>query len=233
MVSGAGPAGIDNGRSNVGVGLGTGIATVVSLDLGTAQGVSEWANPGADCNFRDGAPATAPVSLVTPNGTRVVAVSQLGQGHACELFTIGSTALWCWGANDFHQSLGSDPCPQPGGVFGAPPGKLWSPVNDQNPTKIAVGGNRSCALTSDNGLFCWGDNSDGLLGRGIPIGLPEAPTLAVSGTWSTVAIGPHHTCVVAMFDSTVSCWGLNQFGEVGNGSRFHGTPQRVVSAVAP
>ena len=70
-----------------------------------------------------------------------------------------------------------------------------------------------------------------MLGELITDPLPAEPAHAVTGSFSTLAVGPNHTCVVGSVTGDVKCWGLNQFGEVGNGKRFHETPQRVVPAL--
>ena len=62
-----------------------------------------------------------------------------------------------------------------------------------NPTDIFAYNDVSCALT-DNGLVCWGDDSDGLL----------AP---YSLNASTVELGRDHACLIE--NQNVKCWGYD------------------------
>ncbi len=72
-------------------------------------------------------------------------------------------------------------------------------------------------------------------GGSVPASL-VAPPANVANTfkWTAVATGPHHTCAIAA-SSTASnnvwCWGLNEFGEVGNGKSFVDPPPQTTIAV--
>jgi alpha-tubulin suppressor-like RCC1 family protein len=84
---------------------------------------------------------------------------------------------------------------------------------------IAARGNRSLALTSDGGVWAWGNNASGQLGDG-SIG-PDAvpvPTL-ISGlpSMSAIAAGSNYSLALAA-DGTVWAWGRNSDGELGIGS---------------
>lgn len=75
-------------------------------------------------------------------------------GHVCAR---GTDSLWCWGANDRGQ-LGdgtTEDRATPVRVEGLPPGGFYIPV---------CGGEHTCVLTNDHGLWCWGDNRFGQLG---------------------------------------------------------------------
>jgi len=126
--------------------------------------------------------------------------------HTCAL---ANTKVSCWGEGEFG-ALGTDsPADRftPGMPVSLPP----------TPTLITAGGEHSCALTSA-GLFCWGSNSTGQLGDGsfdrhftpvsaaVPTG---AKIIALSG-------GDEHTCAV-LEGGTVTCWGLDNHGQLGDG----------------
>jgi alpha-tubulin suppressor-like RCC1 family protein len=90
---------------------------------------------------------------------------------------------------------------------------------------LALGFNHGCARTPSGTVKCWGDNGAGQLGDGIPFDQAtrpqQAPTpQAVPNVANVVDIssGLSHTCV-AMKDGTVSCWGLNTFGQLGDGTQ--------------
>ncbi len=80
-------------------------------------------------------------------------------------------------------------------------------------TGVAAGGAHTCAITSDGGLSCWGDDGDGQV-----TGLPPTPGRSLStpsrryGSGVTaVAAGTAHTC--AVLAGEVVCWGRNLEGQ--------------------
>jgi alpha-tubulin suppressor-like RCC1 family protein len=84
---------------------------------------------------------------------------------------------------------------------------------------IAAGQNHTCVLLPTGGVKCWGLNSNGQLGNGnyansnIPV-----PVTGLSGsTVIAIACGNEHTCAV-LSDGTVKCWGINDAGQLGDGS---------------
>ena len=93
-------------------------------------------------------------------------------------------------------------------------------------------GEHTCALTTDNRAYCWGDNFFGALGIG-PFsggGVVNKPTAVVGGhRYRDVSPGVNHTCGVT-FEDRVLCWGFNFSGELGNGGHDlleHNTPAPV------
>ncbi len=90
--------------------------------------------------------------------------------HTCGILTNGNAV--CWGANSRGQlGIGtvSVSVDQPSAV-----------VTGGSYVSISAGYAHTCALTSDNRAFCWGDNTRGQLGIGITAELAVSPT-AVSG----------------------------------------------------
>lgn len=90
-------------------------------------------------------------------------------------------------------------------------------------TQIVGGSRHSCALTAEGGVACWGGNEDGQLGIGtrtdssVPVWVNTAGVLAGKKVVQ-VAGGGFHTCALTD-DGVVACWGLNDNGQLGNGSR--------------
>ncbi len=91
--------------------------------------------------------------------------------------------------------------------------------------QVATGLGRTCALRKNGQVACWG-NLSGRLSTSLPIpieGITDAKYVAVGGT-AYGMVG----CVVHA-DDGVSCWGNNNGGELGRGSRGEATmePARI------
>lgn len=79
----------------------------------------------------------------------------------------------------------------------------------------------TCAIR--NGLlFCWGLNGSGQLGTGtganseVPVAVPP---FGAGTTWRTVTTGPLTTCGITSA-GRLACWGLNNQGQVGDGTQI-------------
>ncbi len=84
---------------------------------------------------------------------------------------------------------------------------------------VAVGSAHSCAMTSDGGLKCWGDNSLGQLGD-LYGQEHQGPVETVSSGVVSVASGGFTSCAVTLTGSNVGaavCWGDNSDGQLGDG----------------
>jgi len=151
-------------------------------------------------------------------------VTGLGQSseHACAMDSSGE--LYCWGRNDRGQ-LGD------GSVnartVSAPVVGLGSV------TQFAVGGNsenqgvqrfgHTCARTSAGQVKCWGANESGQLGDGTTT--DRLTPVAVTGLTEDVkqvVAGGRHTCVVTV-GGAAKCWGLNDRGQLGDGTAISRT----------
>jgi len=87
-------------------------------------------------------------------------------------------------------------------------------------TAVACGNYHSVALTSDGVVHCWGANSSGQCGQNNTTS-PQLVPVAVGGalagqTVTAVWCGSNHT--LALAGGTVYGWGLNAYGQLGNGS---------------
>jgi alpha-tubulin suppressor-like RCC1 family protein len=156
-----------------------------------------------------------------PEGTEVTvagvanAVSiSAGDLHTCAVRADGT--VWCWGDDTFGK-LGNATIPtspslpvQVTGVSGA--------------VSVAAGSNHTCALLFDGTVTCWGGTFFGQGGSGstqiTPL-LPAVPTFRLSPSNTVRAVdvvaGEDFTCAL-LSDGTVSCWGQNSSGQLGNGT---------------
>ena len=76
-----------------------------------------------------------------------------------------------------------------------------------------------CAVTTSGVIYCWGRNTSGQTGSGLPDSLVLAPAVIVGGlTFQAVTTGAQHSCGIAS-DSTAHCWGANSAGQLGDSSQ--------------
>jgi alpha-tubulin suppressor-like RCC1 family protein len=146
-----------------------------------------------------------------------------GADHTCGITS--SNELRCWGNNDSGQ-LGDGTDTNSSFPVTIDP--------DHTYTQISSGGNSNCGITSDGALKCWGKNHNGQLGDGTTT-TKNTPTTIDSLTsyskifTSTGGDNPSggHVCGLIGTGSR-KCWGYNQFGQLGNGSRIYSFPWPVL-----
>lgn len=136
-----------------------------------------------------------------------------GFGHTCSLQASGT--VYCWGSNDLGQ-LGNGTT-----IYSSEPVQV---KNLDQAIAISAGTDHTCALHSDGSISCWGSDQYFKLGN-IEAGdnssfhatASTKPT-KVTGIDNAISVsaGWEHTCAVHS-DSTISCWGNNNAGQLGIG----------------
>src|SRR5205823_1314656 len=145
-----------------------------------------------------------------------------GGNHTCLLTSAG--AVECWGWNQYGQ-LGDGTTTNrltPVAVAGLASGVV----------AIAAARAQSCALSSAGGVECWGSNARGQLGDGTTPGrhAPVAVAGLASGV-SAIAADRNHSCALSSAGG-VKCWGLNGYGELGDGTTTRRLTPVAVSGLA-
>ena len=147
----------------------------------------------------------------------------IGHDHAC--YILADKTAKCWGEN-FYGQLGT----------GSTNPRLYpqAVLNEQGIEQIETGGNFSCLLNDSGQVKCWGNNYFGQLGIGFPPWrvqdtrsylLPQSVDLESRAI--KISTGKFFGCAL-MENNRVSCWGNNQFGQLGIGSRQNSAlPQYV------
>ena len=72
----------------------------------------------------------------------------------------------------------------------------------------------TCAIKTDNTLWCWGINTTGQLGIGDTTDRNTPAQVGVATNWRTVSAGNSFTCGIKT-DNTLWCWGSNANGRTG------------------
>ena len=90
-------------------------------------------------------------------------------------------------------------------------------LNITNVISIGLGPAHMVALYGDNSEMGWGDFGNGKLGDGTSVGsLTSVARGASIPNATSVAAGGAHSCAISGANHTVSCWGDNSFGQLGN-----------------
>ena len=142
-------------------------------------------------------------------GSTFVNYLSLGDSSTCAITNSGGVK--CWGNND-------------GGQLGRTGLGLYSTslvdVTDltSGASAVSINGTFACAITSTNGVKCWGNNSSGQLGNGTltTSRVPVDVSGLTSGV-SEISTGSSHSCAVTT-SGGVKCWGSNSNGQLGNGT---------------
>ena len=164
------------------------------------------------------APAVPPthVEVSTPHGLReATQLAWSGEG-ACVLEREG--AVMCWATRAGNGAGGA----------GSVPMQAYLP---SSATMVVASETHTCAIVAGAG-YCWGHDEHGELGDGSARfhepGMADMPErVALEAPLQAIAPGDLFTCAL---DSSgrVWCWGLNDRGQLGDGTRSpHVTPTRV------
>jgi alpha-tubulin suppressor-like RCC1 family protein/uncharacterized surface anchored protein len=191
-------------------GLGNGAVAITvgethSCALTATGGVVCWGTNGFG-QLGDGTQVTRFTPMEVSGLTSGVAAVTAGFVHTCALTADGGVK--CWGHNLQGQlGDGTDTYRMtPTGVS-----TLTSGV-----AAVAAGGFHTCALTTGGGVLCWGDNNWGQLGDAPPIDRwTPTPVGGLASNVTAIAAGGYHTCALTT-GGAVKCWGLNNYGQLGD-----------------
>eukprot|EP00004_Rigifila_ramosa_P017880 TRINITY_DN439_c0_g1_i1.p1 TRINITY_DN439_c0_g1~~TRINITY_DN439_c0_g1_i1.p1 ORF type:complete len:1650 (-),score=343.71 TRINITY_DN439_c0_g1_i1:64-4377(-) len=150
---------------------------------------------------------------VAVNLTAGVSLAALSGRTTCAW--LETRELYCWGDGSLGQlGLGTT------GVGAVPTSPV--PLGGAEATSVYSGGDYTCILSTVGSVLCWGSNSYGQLGLGLPTNnnIGDAPgemppaAVAVGGVVAQLSCGETHVCVT-LVTGEVQCWGRGGLGELG------------------
>jgi alpha-tubulin suppressor-like RCC1 family protein len=127
-----------------------------------------------------------------------------GQTHTCAIDS--GAGVTCFGNNGYGQ-LGA----QPTNGFAQPLTSV---------SFVAAKMLNTCAIKTDETLWCWGVTFFGTT-------TVNPPTQVGSAHWRSVVLSDIHNCGIQT-DGTLWCWGSNYFGQLGTGNAWRTTPALVL-----
>jgi alpha-tubulin suppressor-like RCC1 family protein len=200
-------------QSNAGFGTVTSVS--VSLGAGSTCAISSnnaycWGN-NTDGQLGIGTihNVSLPTQVSGSNGFANPTSISIGANHACAI--AANNRPFCWGFNAYGQ-LGDNT-----------QNNTQAPVAVSQTvmtyaTEIVAGEEHSCAL-GNGAVYCWGQNQEGQLGNGTQVdALTPVPVSTGTGLGvvSTIAGGYRHNCAIS--NGNAYCWGLNDDGQLGDGT---------------
>ena len=145
-------------------------------------------------------------------GRTAVAISA-GGTHTCVILDNGSVSCWGdgWGLGNGQWTTKS-----------LSPTQTASLGNNRTAVDIAAGRFHTCAILDDGSVSCWGHNYNGYLGDGSynNRGIPTQTSSLGAGRTAIDISANEHTCVL-LDDGSISCWGWNAYGQLGDGTSLN------------
>ena len=151
---------------------------------------------------------STPVQVSDLTGVMAIAA---GLAHSLALKSDGT--MWAWGYN-FSGQVGDGTT-----------NTKYSPIQVSNITGVITvtsGWSHSVTIKSDGTVWTWGDNANGSLGDGTTTNrTTPVQVIGLTGTTrpKSVAAGGQHSLALKS-DGTVSAWGYNLYGQIGDGTVF-------------
>lgn len=83
---------------------------------------------------------------------------------------------------------------------------------------VRAGTDFNCVLTTEEKVFCWGDNYFDQLGNGTLLNSSEPVQVETAGKPVTALGGGYYTACALITNGAVKCWGDTSFGQTGDGT---------------
>ncbi len=184
---------------------------IASDDLAYCWGTNSNGQLG-DNSYTD---RPVPVAVYNTGVLSGKTIKQISTGLWNSCAIASDNNAYCWGSSTLgNNSVAASTVPVAVSTAGVLSGKTVKSIS------TFLG--HKCVIASDNLAYCWGPNSNGMVGdnsttqRLVPVAVNTA--VALNGkTIKSIYVGSYHTCVIAS-DNLAYCWGLNSDGQLGNNS---------------
>ncbi len=136
----------------------------------------------------------------------------------CGIVTDGR--MYCWGRNNYGQlGLGDYVMRTLPALRDPPPGATWK--------QVAMGFYHGCGLSTDDRVWCWGQNNFGQLGTDTETNSPVPLEVIIPAPVRSIAAGGNISCAQTD-EGDVWCWGHNVYGQIGQPMENHFAPTPLV-----
>ncbi len=179
-----------------------------------AWGNNDYGQLGDGTNTSRDEPVAVNVAGTALEGKTVVAIAA-GESHSLALCSDGTVVAWGYNLGQLGDGTYFDRN-EPVALD-----VVETALEGRSVIAIAAGQYHSLALCSDGTVVAWGVNSNGQLGTGNNDGTTNAVAVRVEGTPleedTVIAIAAGHSHSLALLsDGTVTAWGFNLYGQLGN-----------------
>jgi|GEM_PF-1466069 len=178
---------------------------------------------GWGSNINDVFPETPERQITNPLSLSLIGpVKQFSGGYAHGCVIDASDDVICWGNNGVGQA----------GLFQGSNYAMPAVVPLPNaPVHISSGNSHNCAALTSGEVYCWGHNSYGEMGSSSAPIVVRTPTRAGALTDAVeIAAANDFTCA-RHISGQVSCWGRNNYGQLGRGHTDTSTTIEFVSGL--
>ena len=198
-------------------GLGSGVRSLAiggshSCAVTTAGAVKCWGYNG-DGQLGDGTTTNKSKPVSVQGFDSGISSITAGGNFSCGLTAEG--AAKCWGRNIYGQLGDGTKVSKstPGAVQGLSSGVM----------ALSAGGSHACAVSTAGAVKCWGYNVYGQLGDGTTTDkLNPVSAQGLQSAVTRVEAGGAFTCAVTANGAT-QCWGTNNYGQLGDGTKTQRT----------
>jgi len=222
--------GTTNGDSNIPV-LVSNLANATQISVGNSHACAMLSNGTIWCWGNNGngflGNGTTTDSNVPVQSTGITTSTNIGIGNAVSCARLSNGSGDCWGY-DWSGQTGN-------GSLSTATVSLPTQVGSvTNFTQVVGGQNISCGLLTTGRVNCWGLGPNGRLGDGGSYcgscGTVTPVTVYGITTATQISVSDDYGCAL-LADNTIKCWGLNQSGQVGNGTNTSTTTPVSVSGI--
>src|SRR3989339_598112 len=161
------------------------------------------------------------IPTLTADTSEYLSVSA-GDYHACGIRKSDGRVL-CWGDGSYGALGDGNNITTVESLRSGSHAALIPPltVDTSAYSDISVGWRHACGIrANDSRVLCWGFGRDGQLGNGLQISLGNPTLISDNSVYSKISAGVMYTCGIRANDSRVLCWGLGEYGQLGDGRAY-------------